>query len=130
VGNKYLTAFIETSRPLPQIKANIANILRAVGGTIYSTPAGFQINDGTYGTQMSITARLVAQIAIHPVKENRYEIQVWLNWTWSTLMWIVLILGVIGGGLPWLMLILYLFFDPAPAYQQALYRIANYESMQ
>jgi hypothetical protein len=124
-----LNVYVESSKPHKQLKDDAARMFQSLGGRIYETPVGFQIVGGTYGTSMSITANLTANVVVQQFKENKYEIQVSMNWNWSTLMWVVLVLGILGGGIPWLILIFYLFFDPAPAYNQVLYRIINYEKM-
>ena len=130
MGNKYVSAYVDTNKNLEQLKADVAGMLRQFGGTLYSTPTGFTLIDGTIGTQMSFTANLTTNVIIRPIKENKYDIQIYLTWNWAALMWIFLVFGLLAAGMPWLLLILYLFFDPAPAYQQALYRLVNFEMAQ
>jgi predicted neutral ceramidase superfamily lipid hydrolase len=128
MGNKYLNAYIETQKPQKQLKDDAAQMFRSLGGLIYETPAGFQILGGTYGISMSFTAILTANVTIHQIKENKYELEVNLNWVWSTFMWVMLVLGILTGGISLLLLLMYFFFDPAPAYNQVLYRVVNYEN--
>jgi hypothetical protein len=129
MGNRFLNAYVETAKTKEQLKVDVAGMLRSLGGTLYSTPTGFTLVNGNYGVQMSSTANLSANVVVQPIKENKYEIQIYLDWRWGTLMWVVLVLGILLGGIPWLFLLLYLFFDPAPTYQQALARLINFESM-
>jgi hypothetical protein len=129
MGSKYVNAYIETTKTRDQLKADVLQMLRSLGGTLYSVPNGYRLVGGTYGTQMSFTSTLTADAIVQPIKENKYEVQIFLSWTWSSIMSVILIFGILGGGLPWLFLILYLFFDPAPAYQQALYRLVNFENL-
>jgi hypothetical protein len=127
MGIRYLNTYIESDKPFKELKDKAAEIFRSVGGSRFETPAGFQIIGGTLGTSMGIMASLTANIIMQEIKENKYEIQVHLNWGWSSQMWVLFGLGFILGGITWLIMILYLFFDPTQAYSQALYRFESFE---
>lgn len=127
MGNRYLSVYVESQKTHKEVKDSAAYIFRSMGAPVFETPSGFQISNGKFGISMGFTANLNANVHIQQIKENRYEIQVFLNWTWSTFMWVMVILGIITGGVSLLLLLMYIFFDPAPAYNQMLYRIVNYE---
>jgi hypothetical protein len=129
MGNKFLNAYVETQKTKEQLNADVAGMLRSLGGMLYKTPTGFQLVGGNFGVSMSSLTNLTANVVVQPIKENKYEIQIFLSWTWGTLMWVFLVLGILSGGILLLLLLLYLFYDPLPAYQQALYRLINFESM-
>mgnify|MGYP001363660800 CR=1 FL=1 len=127
MGNRYLSVYVESQKTHKQVKDGAAYIFRSMGGLVFETPSGFQISNGKFGISMGFTANLTANVQIQKIKEDRYEIQMFLNWNWATFMWVMLILGFLTGGFTVLLMFLYLFFDPAPAYNQMLYRIVNYE---
>jgi hypothetical protein len=129
MGSKFISAYVETQKTKDQLDADVAGMLRSLGGILYKTPAGFQLLGGQYGVSMSALANLTANINVHPIKENKYEIQIFLSWTWGTLMWVFLVIGILGAGFPLLLLLLYLMYDPLPTYQQALYRLVNFENL-
>ena len=129
MGTKFVSAYIDTQKTREQLNADVAGMLKSLGGILYKTPTGFQLVGGQYGISMSALANLTANIVVQSVKENKYEIQIYLSWTWGTLMWVFLVLGILGLGFPLLLLLLYLMYDPLPTYQQALYRLVNFENL-
>lgn len=129
MGNRYLSTYVETQKSHKQLKDDAAQIFRSLGGNIYETPVGFQVVNGNYGISMSFVASLNANIIINPIKVGTYEIQVFLNWAWSSTMWVLLILGIALGGIGLFLLILYFLYDPSHAYQQMLSRVVSFESL-
>jgi hypothetical protein len=129
MGNRFLSTYVDTLKPHKQFKDDTARIFQSLGGRIIETPVGFQVVDGNYGISLNFVANLLANIVINPIKEGTYEIQVFLNWGWSPAMWVLLILGLPIGGIGLVLLILYLIFDPAPVYQQALIRVVSFEKL-
>ena len=129
MGNRYLNTYVETQKSHKQLKDDAAQIFRSLGGNIYETPDGFRIVNGTFGISMGFIASLSANIIIRPIKEGIYEIQVFLNWAWSSTMWVLFILGIALGGIGLLLLILYFLYDPAPAYHQMLSSVVSFEKL-
>ena len=129
MGSKVLNVYVESNKPFKQLKDDCARMYKTLGGQIFETPTGFYILNGAYGTSFSFVANLFANCSIRQIKENSYDIQINLDWKWGTFMWFALVFGIIAGGFPLLLLIFYLFYDPAPAYNRVLYQIVNYEKM-
>ena len=129
MGTKYLSTFIETQKSLDQLRDDAANIFLAVGGPIYKTATGFSIANGKTGVTVGFAADLSANVIFQTVKENKYEVQIFLNWKWGSYMWMVIILGILTGGISLVLLLVYLFFDPLPVYQQVLSRLIGYENL-
>jgi hypothetical protein len=129
MSERYLSAYIQSQKSLLEIKNDAMHIFKSVGGMKMDTPLGFQIINGKFGVQMGFVANLTAVISIHQIKENNYEIQLFLSWNWASFMWVMLVLGFLSGGTLWLGLLLYLFFDPSQTYNQMLYRLLNFEKI-
>ncbi|MBE3139236.1 MAG: hypothetical protein IMZ53_01490 [Thermoplasmata archaeon] len=128
MGTRYLSVYIDTAKTHDQLTYDAAQIFRSLGGPIYKTPTGFQVVNGKVGVSMSFVANLTANVVVQKLKENKYEIQVFLHWTWGAFIWIAVIMGILTGGISLLAVLLYLFFDPSPVYQQMLFRVVGFES--
>jgi hypothetical protein len=127
MGNRYLNIQVDSTKPYKEFKDTCAWIFQTTSGSIHETQDGFLIQNGNAGIQMSFLAVLTATVIIRQTKENRYSVEVFLNWVWSGIMWLFLVIGILGAGLPLVLLLLYLFYDPSNIYNQVLYRIASQE---
>ena len=130
MGTRALNIYVDSKKSPEQLKEVAIREFRSLGGNIISTPSGFQIISGNLGVSMKFLANLGANVVIVPIKEGAYEIQVFLGWNLSSTFWTLLIFGIFLGGIGLLLILLYLFYDPTPVYQQVLYRITNYERLQ
>jgi hypothetical protein len=129
MGSKFLSTFIQAERPLEIVKRDAMIIFKSLGGTMMETPLGFRIMEGKFGVTMSMVANLTADVNIHQIKENQYDVQVYLNWTWGLFMWIMLVLGFFTGGFFCLFMLLYFAFEPSTIYNQMLYRLMTFEKL-
>jgi hypothetical protein len=123
MGNRFVSANINTELAPVPFREAVVQAFRPLGGIPQMTQTGFTLQDGKYGISSQSLVNLMATVMLRKLRENNYEVQIYLNWSWGSTMWILLILGIIFGGVPWLFMLLYLMFDPTTAYQQALVRL-------
>ena len=123
MGTRFLSAAFATNiEPVP-FREIVLQAFQPLGGVPTGTRTGFALLDAKYGISFQSWVKLTTNVVIQKLRENNYEVQVYMNWGWGTTMWIMLVLGLILGGFPLLFWLLYLLFDPVPAYQQAINRI-------
>ena len=125
MGTKYLEMSYQTILPPGELRDATVNAFRPLGGGVSYTNNGLVINDGKFGISFQSWVKLNATIVFQRIREDYVSIQVYLNWSWSSLMWWIIIVGILLGGIPLILLVPYWLFDPAAAYQQALLRVQN-----
>jgi hypothetical protein len=64
MGTKFVSAYIDTQKTREQLNADVAGMLKSLGGILYKTPTGFQLVGGQYGISMSALANLTANIVV------------------------------------------------------------------
>jgi hypothetical protein len=126
MGSRILYSQIVTDKSPDQIKEAIKIAFRSLGGTMLDTPTGIDIKQGTNGVSFGFAADLTASVNLRQVKENRYELECQLAWKLNGLSIACLVIGIFVFGILWIVPILYLFFNPESAYQQALNRVQTY----
>lgn len=120
MGTRYLYQRVNTSLPPAKVQEIAAQIFRSSGGMVHLKSTGILVINGKTGTSFGFTANFTANLVMTQVNENSYDLQLYMSWGWSDLMWVFLLIGFLLGGLPWLFIILYFVFDPQSLYQQLL----------
>ncbi|HOU24642.1 MAG TPA: hypothetical protein PKW05_11665 [Anaerolineae bacterium] len=126
MGSRNLYLQIDTDKTPEQIKEAMKTAFRTLGGAMHDRPTGLEIRQGTNGVSFGFAADLTASVDLRQVKENRYEIECQLNWKLNGLSIACLVIGIFVFGILWIVPLLYLFFNPESAYQQALHRVQTY----
>jgi len=126
MGSKTIFHQIETTKPLDEVKAAAEKVLTMMGGTVIDRGDGFQVNQAKNGINFSFTADFETFVSIRENKPGKYEFLVNASWKPNALFWVCFVVGFFIFGILWIVPFLYLFIDPTPAYQQALFSINNF----
>jgi hypothetical protein len=124
MGTKILYQQINTTKSVEEIKSALKKAFQPLEGTLMGTSHGVTVIQGKKGLPYGFTADLRAETQIRQIAANRFEIECDLTTHLNTLGWICVILGPLGGGLPWIIPLLYLFVKPEKVYQPSLDQVA------
>lgn len=117
---------INSEKPNEEIILAIQKSAVVLGGQIVRLNENtLRIVNGKEGVQFGFAADLEATINIAQKPENRYEVVSNINWKMNTLSWVCLIVGLFVFGILWVIPLLYLFIDPAKAYNNVIFMAAN-----
>ncbi len=125
MGSKTVLHTFETDMPFEQVKDAVCRSLMMLGGAQQDMGQMINITQGSFGVSNAFTAQIDAQVSIRQINERKYEVLGMINWKPASIVWICLGIGFFVFGILWVVPLLYLFVDPTPAYQQALYRIPS-----
>lgn len=125
MGTRYLEIIYQSALPPGELRDMTVAAFRPLGGQVINTNNGFNFLNGKTGITFQSWADISATIVFQKLKETHIVCKVYMNWKWSALMWWIIVLGILTGGIPLLLLIPYLFFDPTNEYNQALMRAQN-----
>ena len=116
-----VSTIIQTSAPMEEVVKRVSQaLLSTVGGNIIEQGDTIHVKGGTNGVSMAFAADISAVISINKQNDSEYLVQANVNKSPNALFWISLIIGFFVFLLSWIVNIMYLFVDPAPAYQGAL----------
>lgn len=126
MGSKTIFHQLETTRSLDEVKGALQKTLTLMGGTVLNRGDGFQVTQAKNGINFAFSADFDTFVSVRESKPGTYEILVNANWKPNSVFWVCLIVGFFIFGILWIVPLLYLFIDPTPAYQQALFSVNNF----
>jgi len=125
MGSKTVFYTMDSDKSVEQVRDAAKKSLLFLGGTLLEQREGFQIKQGTNGVNFAFAANFDALINVRQSAPNKYEFFATINWSPNSVFWVCLIIGFFVFGILWIIPLLYLFIDPSPAYQLALFRIQS-----
>jgi hypothetical protein len=126
MGTKMLYQVFETMKPKEEVLTALEKSFMVSGGQVsrYGNST-IKVINGKEGVQFGFSADFDATVTVNQKDENKFDVVCNITWKMNSLSWISLIVGIFVFGVLWIIPLLYLFIDPASAYNRFLMMAAN-----